>query len=393
MPTEGDEAVRPGRRERLEQEGDIAADYLEELLEISDLDGDLDMDVEGDRATVSIVGADLPQLVGDQGEVLEALQELTRLAVYRETGERSRLMLDVSGHRARAAYGAGGAGGRDRRQVKESGEQATLEPMSPFERKVVHDVVAAAGLTLRVRGGRAAALRRGAPRIACPLPRDCPATFHVKPTDSPVRKHPRRHPVRRGCSRVALPVAEQFADLLAREATVRGLIGPREVPRLWERHILNCAVITELMPEGSSVCDIGSGAGLPGIALAIRRPDLRVTLVEPLLRRTTFLDLAVSTMGLTNVSVHRGRAEELHGEAVVRCGDVASGGSDGPARALVDAVGARRRPVPGDEGRLGAEQELDSAAREIRRLGGADPRVVTVGAEWLSPPVTVVQVA
>ena len=108
--------MRPGRRERLEQEGDIAADYLEELLEISDLDGDLDMDVEGDRATVSIVGADLPQLVGDQGEVLEALQELTRLAVYRETGERSRLMLDVSGHRAAAAYGAGGAGGPDRRR-------------------------------------------------------------------------------------------------------------------------------------------------------------------------------------------------------------------------------------------------------------------------------------
>ena len=97
---EDDEVGRPGRRERLEQEGEIAADYLEELLEIADLDGDLDMDVEGDRATVSIVGADLPQLVGDQGEVLEALQELTRLAVYRETGERSRLMLDVSGHRA-----------------------------------------------------------------------------------------------------------------------------------------------------------------------------------------------------------------------------------------------------------------------------------------------------
>ena len=94
------ESSRPSRRKRLEQEGEIAADYLEELLEIVDLDGDLDMDVEGDRATVSIVGANLPQLVGEQGEVLEALQELTRLAVFRETGERSRLMLDVSGHRA-----------------------------------------------------------------------------------------------------------------------------------------------------------------------------------------------------------------------------------------------------------------------------------------------------
>ena len=141
-----EKAARPGRRERLEQEGDIAADYLEELLEITDLDGDLDMDVEGDRATVSIVGANLPQLVGDQGEVLEALQELTRLAVYRETGERSRLMLDVSGHRAERRTALEVQASEIVTQVKESGERASLEPMSPFERKVVHDVVAAAGL-------------------------------------------------------------------------------------------------------------------------------------------------------------------------------------------------------------------------------------------------------
>ncbi len=139
-------STRPGRRERLEQEGDIAADYLEELLEITDLDGDLDMDVEGDRATVSIVGANVPQLVGDDGEVLEALQELTRLAVYRETGERSRLMLDVSGHRAQRRTALEVQAGEVVARVKESGEQAALEPMSPFERKVVHDVVAAAGL-------------------------------------------------------------------------------------------------------------------------------------------------------------------------------------------------------------------------------------------------------
>ncbi|WP_369759028.1 protein jag [Marmoricola sp. URHB0036] len=145
---DGDDAEsdRPTRRARLEQEGEIAADYLEELLEIADLDGDLDMDVEGDRATVSIVGANLPQLVGDQGEVLEALQELTRLAVYRETGERSRLMLDVSGHRAGRRTALEEQAAEIVAQVKESGEQASLEPMSPFERKVVHDVVAAAGL-------------------------------------------------------------------------------------------------------------------------------------------------------------------------------------------------------------------------------------------------------
>ncbi len=136
----------PARAQQLEQEGEIAADYLEELLEIADLDGDLDMDVEGDRATVSIVGADLPELVGEDGEVLDALQELTRLAVYRETGERSRLMLDVSGHRADRRADLERRAETVIAQVKESGERAELDPMTPFERKVVHDAVAAAGL-------------------------------------------------------------------------------------------------------------------------------------------------------------------------------------------------------------------------------------------------------
>ena len=149
---DADGTPRLTRRQRLEQEGEIAADYLEELLEITDLDGDLDMDVEGDRATVSIVGAELPELVGDQGEVLEALQELTRLAVYRETGERSRLMLDVSGHRAERRTALEEQAAEIVEQVKKSGEQASLEPMSPFERKVVHDVVAAAGLSSESEG-------------------------------------------------------------------------------------------------------------------------------------------------------------------------------------------------------------------------------------------------
>lgn len=137
---------RPSRTERLEREGDIAADYLEELLEIADLDGDIDLDVEGDRATVSIVGANLPQLVGRDGEVLEALQELTRLAVHRETGERSRLMLDVSGHRARRRQELEAEAREVVERVQATGIQASLAPMSPFERKVVHDIVAASGL-------------------------------------------------------------------------------------------------------------------------------------------------------------------------------------------------------------------------------------------------------
>jgi spoIIIJ-associated protein len=146
--TEGGESAQ----QRLEHEGDIAADYLEELLDIADLDGDLDMDVEGERAVVSIVGADLQQLVGEQGKVLDALQELTRLAVYRETGERSRLMLDISGHRAARRRELEELATTTVAQVKESGEQAALRPMTPFERKVVHDAVAAAGLTSESEG-------------------------------------------------------------------------------------------------------------------------------------------------------------------------------------------------------------------------------------------------
>lgn len=135
---------------RLEQEGEIAADYLEELLDIADLDGDIDMDVEGGRASVSIIseGSDrqLQKLVGRDGEVLEALQELTRLAVHRETGDRSRLMLDVAGFRARKRAELTELGTEAVERVKESGEPEKLRPMSPFERKVVHDAVKAAGL-------------------------------------------------------------------------------------------------------------------------------------------------------------------------------------------------------------------------------------------------------
>lgn len=134
------------RVRRLEHEGDIAADYLEGLLDIADLDGDIDMDVEGDRAAVSVVGDDVEDLVGEEGEVLDALQELTRLAVLRETGERSRLMLDVAGFRARRRTELAALGARTAAEVRETGEAVALPAMSPFERKVVHDAVAAAGL-------------------------------------------------------------------------------------------------------------------------------------------------------------------------------------------------------------------------------------------------------
>ncbi len=142
---EGPAERRSTRLARLEREGDIAADYLEGLLDIADLDGDIDMDIEGDRAAVSIVGGDLGQLVGREGAVLEALQELTRLAVHRETGERSRLMLDVDGYRAARRAQLSALGREAAERVLGSGEPLALEPMNPFERKVVHDAIAAAG--------------------------------------------------------------------------------------------------------------------------------------------------------------------------------------------------------------------------------------------------------
>lgn len=136
----------------LEREGDIAADYIEGLLDIADIDGDIDMDVEAGRAVVAVVGGDLSDLVGEDGEVLEALQELTRLAVTRETGGRSRLMLDVDGFRARRRAQLTELGAEAARKAKDTNGPVRLEPMSAFERKVVHDAVAAAGLVSESEG-------------------------------------------------------------------------------------------------------------------------------------------------------------------------------------------------------------------------------------------------
>jgi spoIIIJ-associated protein len=130
----------------LEQESEIAADYVEGLLDVADLDGDIDMDVEGDRALVSVVGATLQELIGPRGEVLEALQELTRLAVHRQTGMRTRIMLDVGGYRVRRRSELAELGQDAAEEVRTSGVPKRLGIMTPFERKVVHDAIAAAGL-------------------------------------------------------------------------------------------------------------------------------------------------------------------------------------------------------------------------------------------------------
>ena len=189
----------------------------------------------------------------------------------------------------------------------------------------------------------------------------------------------------------ALPLASAFAGLLATAGIVRGLIGPREVPRLWERHLLNCAVVTDAVPEGSSVCDIGSGAGLPGLVMAIRRPDLEVTLVEPLLRRTTFLNETVADLGLSNVHVVRARAEELHGASSF---DVVTSRAVAP----LDRLSRWSLPLVRSGGEFlamkgsSAEDELAAAAKAIRQLSGQVQGVLELGTPFLVPPVRVVRI-
>jgi spoIIIJ-associated protein len=143
---DGDTDTEADSEERLVAEGEIAGDYLEELLDLLDFDGDIDLDVEGTRAVVSIDGSeDLNKLVGRKGEVLDALQELTRLAVHQKTGVRSRLMLDIASWRRRRRDELAALGDKVARRVLESGEREELAPMTPFERKIVHDAVAAVG--------------------------------------------------------------------------------------------------------------------------------------------------------------------------------------------------------------------------------------------------------
>jgi 16S rRNA (guanine527-N7)-methyltransferase len=187
-----------------------------------------------------------------------------------------------------------------------------------------------------------------------------------------------------------LSLAEAYAELLRTTGLIRGLIGPREVPRLWERHLLNCAVVSDLLPPASRTADLGSGAGLPGLVLAIRRPDLSVTLVEPLLRRATFLQEAVDQLGLANVQVRRARAEELHGRA--RFSAVTA-----RAVAPLSRLLGWSMPLVEPGGSLlamkgsSAEAEVADAADVLQRWD-THAEVLTVGDSVISPPATVVRV-
>ncbi len=180
--------------------------------------------------------------------------------------------------------------------------------------------------------------------------------------------------------------AREYHRWLAEVATVRGLIGPREVDRLWDRHIFNSAVVESLIPQEATVADIGSGAGLPGIPLAIARPDIQVTLIEPLLRRTTFLSEVVESLNLTNVRVVRGRAEEKAVREQVEPFDVVTSRAVAPLGKLskwclpLVKTGGSMVALKGST----AEEEIQRDATDIGKANGTNPRVTELGAEVLS---------
>ena len=188
-----------------------------------------------------------------------------------------------------------------------------------------------------------------------------------------------------------LDLARGFVGHLASSGIERGLLGPREVPRLWGRHVLNCAVIAELMDRDASVVDVGSGAGLPGLAVAIARPDLEVHLVEPLERRVTWLKEVVEDLSLANVVVHRGRAEQIVGEV---SGDYVTARAVSALSTLAGWTIPLTRAggqVLAIKGRSAAE-EIEKARKLIRKLGGGPAEIVTVGADLLEEPTTVVRI-
>lgn len=187
-----------------------------------------------------------------------------------------------------------------------------------------------------------------------------------------------------------LALAEAYHESLATTAAERGFIGPKEVERLWERHILNCAVIAEAFGPGLKVADIGSGAGLPGIPLAIARPDLAVTLIEPLLKRSTYLGDVAAEIGLDNVTVVRGRAEDQQKgafDAVTSRAVAPLGKLAGWSLPLVKGGGA----MVAMKGESVAE-ELERDRREIERAGGADAEILTVGGDVLAQPTTLIRI-
>jgi 16S rRNA (guanine527-N7)-methyltransferase len=188
----------------------------------------------------------------------------------------------------------------------------------------------------------------------------------------------------------AAPKAAQYADLLAGPGVDRGLIGPNEIPRVWERHLLNCAVVASLVPSPCSLVDVGSGAGLPGIVLALLLPDAEITLVESMAKRATFLGECVSELALDNVTVRRARAEELAGTMAV---DVVTARAVAPLDRLAGLAVPLLRPggiVLAIKGARAAE-EVEAARDALTRLGVRDVEVLLAGSGKVDPAATVVR--
>jgi 16S rRNA (guanine527-N7)-methyltransferase len=189
----------------------------------------------------------------------------------------------------------------------------------------------------------------------------------------------------------ALDTAGRFAGLLATDGVTRGLIGPRETSRLWDRHLLNCAVVADLVPDHGELVDIGSGAGLPGVVLAMLRPQVRVILLEPMLRRSLFLEECVAQLGLVNATVVRGRAEEMAG--VIRA-DIATARAVAPLDRLAGWAAGVLRPgghILAIKGESAAE-ELTAAGPVLSRLGARSAEVLRVGHGRVVSATTVVRV-
>jgi 16S rRNA (guanine527-N7)-methyltransferase len=188
-----------------------------------------------------------------------------------------------------------------------------------------------------------------------------------------------------------LPLARRFAEHLATSGVERGLIGPREAPRIWERHVLNCAVVAELVPNGARLVDVGSGAGLPGIPLALARPDTRVVLVEPLARRVDWLREVIADLGVA-VEVERGRAEDDVVRRRWEGADVVTARAVAPLARLAGWCLPLLRPS-GQMLAVKGAAAADEVARDapaVRRLGGGVPRIERCGAGIIDPPSTVV---
>ncbi|WP_051867003.1 16S rRNA (guanine(527)-N(7))-methyltransferase RsmG [Corynebacterium atypicum] len=191
-----------------------------------------------------------------------------------------------------------------------------------------------------------------------------------------------------------LELAEAYHDLLAGPGSERGFIGPREADRLWQRHLLNCAVVGEAIASSARVIDVGSGAGLPGIPLAIARPDLDVILVEPLLKRSTFLTEVVEELGLTNITVVRGRAEEKPVRARVGGADVVTSRAVAPLGKLAKwclPLAKKGGAMVAMKGESVAE-ELARDAKEIAAAGGSDAQIFQVGRKVVDPATTLISI-